>query len=142
VVKVINRITDYLKSLDSIEFAILFGSFSGRRNTQLSDIDLGLFFSEEIELLELGNIISELVSITNKKVDVVFLNDLNKKDSFLANEIISKGKILFCRNDLLFINYKKNVFLDFFDTAQLRKNTRTALKHRLNGNFGKRNYAG
>jgi len=137
---IINKITDRLKGLELIEFAILFGSFSESKQTDLSDIDLGLFFSEEIKLLVLGNIITELTSITNKKVDVVILNDLNKKDPFFANEIITKGKILFCRNDNSFIEYRRKVFLEFLDTAYFREKIKTAFKNRLNENFGKRNY--
>jgi uncharacterized protein len=136
-------IVEELEKTDFILFAILFGSFAQDRVTQMSDLDVGIFTTRPVSLLEMGTIISGIEKTVAAEVDLILLNDLYRKKPSLAFEIISKGHVLFCKDEKEFVEFKKNVFLNYFDTARLRKNVDESLKKRLREErFGERNYVG
>ena len=137
----ISSINEYLKKLNTIEFAVLFGSFAEARQTDISDIDIGIFFAKEPLILELGKIASDLENIADRKIDIVILNDLYINDSSFAYEIISGAKVLLLKNESMFLEYKRRVFMEFIDTRELREKVNSDFLSRLNNNFGKRNYA-
>ncbi|MEO8398319.1 MAG: nucleotidyltransferase domain-containing protein, partial [Ignavibacteriaceae bacterium] len=64
----IEAIKNHLLKNNEIEFAYLFGSYSIDKETPLSDIDIAVYFSKEIELLELGYLIAILEQITERKI--------------------------------------------------------------------------
>jgi len=128
---------------DNIEFGILFGSYAQKRTTNLSDIDLGIFSNKYLNIFEIGNYVINLEQIFKRKVDLVILNDLYKKKPQLCFEIVANGKLIFYKNKDRYYEFKKNTFLYFFDTYNLRTQINQSFRNRLNsGKFGERNYVG
>lgn len=141
--EIIKNVTEYFNKFDYIEFALLFGSYASGKERFLSDIDFGIYVSKELELLEQGLMIYELEAITDKKVDLIVLNNLYKKNPEFAYNIVTNCKILSCRSKKSFIDYKTQSFLYYFDTDFLRKEVNEAFLKRLKqGKFGERNYVG
>lgn len=135
-------ISDNLQRYDFIVMAILFGSYAEGRETLVSDVDLGIYTNREVSLLELGLIVARLEGFLKRKVDLIILNDLYKKRPVLAFEIVSHGKVLFCRNPYSLVEFKKSTFLYYLDTKPLREKMDSALRDRLkSGHFGERRYA-
>lgn len=131
-----------LLQFDFIESAILFGSFAEGKENKMSDIDIGIVAIKDLSLIEIGLVASRIEMSLKRRVDIVILNDLYRKNPLLAYEILSKGNILFCRNQERLIELKTNTILSFIDTAQLREAVNNALKERMkSGRFGDRNYA-
>lgn len=131
-----------LLQFDFIESAILFGSFAEGKENEMSDIDIGIFTTKDISLIEIGLITARLETAFKRSVDVVILNDLYRKNPLLAYEIMSKGKVLFCRNQERLVELKTNTILFFMDTAPLRDAVNRSLRERMkSGRFGDRNYA-
>jgi len=139
--KIFHDIKDLLINKENIIFALVFGSSISGKDNQLSDIDIGIFCKNKFELIELGKVISALEKITNRKVDLIELNDLYKKSPLLAYEIVTHSRVLFSKNDEVLIDFKRKAFLHYFDTAQLRKLVQNSLYKRItNKKLGKRNY--
>jgi predicted nucleotidyltransferase len=132
-----------LEKSNFIVFALLFGSFAESRTTHVSDIDIGIYTNRDVSLLEIGEIVTRLEKITALKVDLILLNDLYKKKPALAFEIISKGQLILCHEQEKFIEFRKDTFLYYLDTAPLRYLVDQRFRERLNENrSGERNYAG
>lgn len=122
----------FLKKFDFIEFAILFGSFSHGKTTKLSDLDIGVYINKEISLLETGRLVAKLELALRLNVDIIILNYLYKRKPALAYEIVSKGNLLFCKNEARFIDFKKNVLIYFMDNKVLLDEVNKRFINRLN----------
>lgn len=132
-----------LEKYNFIVFALLFGSFAENRAMNISDIDIGIYTNRPITLLEIGLIVTRIEKIAKTKVDLIVLNNLYKKKSVLAFEIVSKGQLIFCRDHENFIKFKKDTFIYYLDTAMLRDTIDKSFKKRLSEKrLGERNYAG
>lgn len=140
--KIFNDIKNSLINKENIIFALLFGSGISGNDNQLSDIDMAVFCKKKYELIELGKIIAALEKITNRKVDLIELNDLYKRSPLLAYEIVTHSRLLFSRDDDVLTEFKRKTFLYYFDTAQLRECVHTSLYKRISDKkLAKRNYA-
>lgn len=133
------EIKNYLEKNDNIIFAIFFGSYVQNNSVYYNDIDIGIYTKKSFSLLELGEIIAHLEIMTEKKIDIVELNNLYRKSPLLAYNIISNCKIIFVRDTNVFHQFKKLTFLFYFDTERLIEEGRKSLLKRIENNeFGKR----
>lgn len=138
----LDKISNVLKGDNNIVFALVFGSQVNGQANQLSDMDIGIFTKDDIPLLGLGRIVSALKKIVKKGVDLVVLNDLYKRKPNFAFHIISSAKLLFTRDEDLFVDFKKNVFLYYLDAKPLIDMVKANMNKRIEaGTFGERNYA-
>ena len=139
----LKKVSEYLRGVGFIDFALIFGSFSNNKSTEMSDLDLGIYTKEKLSLIELGKIINKIEHLTSLKVDVIILNEVFKTNPEFAFNVISQHQLLFCEEEETFINFKKNTFLYYSDTIYLRNLVNNKFYDRLvKGNFGKRNYVG
>lgn len=133
------ELIEYLKNVDYIDFAVLFGSRVRGKPHPWSDLDLGIATTRKVSLPEIGFLISQLETITRKNLDLVIINDLYYRNPVLAFEIAC-GKMLFARDITHFVNFKEKAFLSFMDTQFLREMVNQSFLERLKGDrFGKRN---
>jgi predicted nucleotidyltransferase len=138
----LDKISNILKGDNNIVFALVFGSRANGQANRLSDVDIGIFTRDDIPLLRLGRIVSALEKIGRKKVDLVVLNDLYKRKPNFAFQVISSAKLLFTRDEELFVDFKKNVFLYYLDSKPLIDMVKAGMNKRIEtGAFGERNYA-
>ncbi len=141
-VKMENEIKKYLKQYDFIIFALIFGSYVTGDHKDKSDLDIGIYSKECIDLLQLGKIITDMEKISNRKIDLIELKDLYKKSPLFAYNVIIDYKLLFAKDKNEFIKFKRNIFLEYFDTEKLRKSVHSTFHKRISSaKFGKRNYA-
>jgi len=133
---------EFLYQYNNISFALIFGSYNTEQYGIRSDMDIGVFCDPQFDLMTVGKIVTELEKIADRKVDFVQINDMYNKSPLLAYRIITNSTLLFSRYDDHLINYKKETFLHYFDTIELRKKINTAFHKRISDNmFGRRNYA-
>jgi len=141
-----DKLRDYLETDGNILFALVFGSTAGKSSTganALSDVDVGIYTENEIPLLEMGRLIVGLEKIAGRKIDLVTLNDLYKKNPNFAFNVVSTGRLLFARNRSTFVDFKRNVFLYYLDAKPLIDMVNRSMEKRIHaGKFGERNYAG
>lgn len=132
------NVKELLKKYDFILFALMFGSFAKGEPTPLSDLDIGIFTEREIDLFQTGEIIFELETLANRKVDLVILNDLPVTHPLLAFNIVAGHKLLFCSNTKAYSDFKTKSLLFYFDFQPIIKVQNEHLKKRIkNGTFGK-----
>jgi predicted nucleotidyltransferase len=140
-----DNLKDYLQANENILLAFVFGSaagISGKFNTTLSDLDIGILTKEDISILDMGRLIVGLEKITGRKVDLVILNDLYKPNPNFAFNIVSTGRLLFTRCKADFVDFKRNVYLYYLDTKPLIDMFNKSLEKRIStGTFGERKYA-
>lgn len=138
----LNKIINVLKGDNNIVFALVFGSQAYGQANRLSDVDIGIFTKDDLPLLRMGQIVSALEKVGGKEVDLVVLNDIYKRKPNFAFQVISSAKLLFTRDEDLFVNFKKNVFLHYLDAKPLIDMVKAGMNKRIEtGAFGERNYA-
>lgn len=127
-----------LSAQEFIEFAILFGSVARGESGPLSDVDIGIYVSRPLDLLEIGQLTAELECALGRDVDLLVLNDVWKHNLALAHRVVIEGVVLVCRDQEALVDFKTRVFLAYFDTAFLREMVARAFQERLEtGQFGK-----
>lgn len=129
---------DVLARYESIVFALLFGSQCSGNLRFDSDIDIALYFEALPDLLMLGEIIAQLENATNKKIDLIVLNDLHAKNPLLAYNITGQHDILINHDRDRYEVFKHRSYINYFDFEPIivaqNKKLIEELKH---GNFGK-----
>lgn len=131
------KLKKYFKDVD-VEFVVLFGSFASSKQHTMSDVDVGIYSKSELDLLELGLIISDLELLLKRRVDVVILNDLYKKHSRLAFNITQNHQLVVCKNHELYVDFKSNSWQFYFDQKEMLDMFDKAVHKRLNnGTYAK-----
>ncbi len=136
------KLRDAIKHFNFIDFAILFGSHAKNKSNNMSDIDIGIFTTRDIPLLEIGQLTARIESIINRKIDIVVINTLYRERPLFVFEIISTGKIIFSGNNANLVEFRRKAFLYYLDVKHLIDNVNKGFKNRLLKNkFGEKNYA-
>lgn len=132
------KITKILKNFPNIKFALIFGSYAKNEQRFLSDIDVAIYLDSDIDLFMQGEMIAELESEFDKKIDLVVLNGLYKKNPKLSFNIIDNHKLLFCEDMDEYFEFKAKTFKYYFDSKYIYDMFDKSLSKRLkNGTFGK-----
>jgi predicted nucleotidyltransferase len=131
----------YFESRQDINFALVFGSYASGKNHSFSDLDIGVHCKVELDIIEIGNMIGDLESITNIKIDLLILNDIYEENSTIAYEIICNHKVIYSKSENIFLNFKTKTYLHYFDDEPLREMKRKSLQKRIESNqIGKTNF--
>jgi predicted nucleotidyltransferase len=134
----LEKLKNLLLEYDFIEFALIFGSYADGSEHNLSDIDIALYTTKEIDLLTQGYIVATLESEFNKTIDLVIINNLFKTNPKLSFNITDKHKVIFCKDEKSYIDFKTYSLKYYFDTAYMYDIFDKELKNRLNnGTYGK-----
>ena len=137
-----NEFKAYFEQYGQINFALLFGSCVTDKFSYMSDIDVAIHTKDLLSILIIGKIVSDLEKISGRKIDIIEMNDLYKKNPLLAYNIINGSKIILINNPEKFVDFKKNTYLYYLDTAGMREQFRKSFLKRIEKKkFGKRNYA-
>ena len=121
-----------------IEFALLFGSFVTGEQHQLSDIDIGVYFKKEPDLMQVLALVDELEQRVQRRVDLVVLNALYTKHPLLAYEITLNHKAICILNYELYAEFQAKSYLYYFDLKPLYQMQIEAFKERIeHGNIAK-----
>lgn len=93
--RVVNDIYEYVKTNNSIEKVIIFGSAINIRCNNKSDIDVALKIKNECFNIEYRNKISEIIQeISNFNADIIWLNTIDK-NSRLYENVCKKGVVIY-----------------------------------------------
>ena len=129
-----NKISEILKEQENILFACLFGSAAKKKIRYGSDIDIAVYFDKNPSLLELGELVNNLEKVTESKIDLVNLNNLDKTNPCLAHSILSDCIILILNDEIIFKEFKSSVLLQYLDFKFASDMFNTAFKERLASN--------
>jgi len=109
------RLASVLSNQRNILFACLFGSTAKDKVRYGSDIDIAIYFDKNPTILELGELVNNLEKVTESKVDLVNLNNLDKTNPCLAHSILKDCIILILNDEITFKKFKSSVLLQYLD---------------------------
>lgn len=105
-----------LEIRENVSFSFFIGSVTTNRMHLESDIDIAVYFDNEPELLEIGELVAELEAISDSKIDLIVMNKLPSEHPEFAMRILTDGAMMFCEENDKLANYKYNAlryYLDF-----------------------------
>ena len=100
--------------------AYLFGSQASGLTTPLSDVDIAILLEPNVPSpgTVQAHLISDLMLVFQRSdVDVVVLNTATP---LLKERAISRGRLLYCRDDLARVRFEVATRREYFDTQPLR----------------------
>ena len=91
--KVLNKHIDKLVCDYGIKLIYIFGSYAKGENRAGSDLDIAIYFDNEVDGFVKLDILDELVGIFNREdIDLVILNNV---DEVLKFQVIKYGKLVY-----------------------------------------------
>lgn len=134
----INQIKRILQRYDTVENALLFGSYATNTQHNMSDMDIAVQTSRELNLFEMGDIIASLETELNHKIDFVIFNELYKTSPLLAYNIYKNHTILILNNKKKYDVFKENALHYYLDFKHILDEQNLAFSKRIsNGNIAK-----
>ena len=136
--QIIEKITNYLRRREEIEFAYIFGSFANKDIYR--DIDIAVRIDPEFAYNDLtvypygyaSTLISEITGIINSdKLDLVIMN---KAGNVLLQRIVNNSILLFDRSKYKRVHYENNIRKEYIDSQNLRLIKRKYLLEKIKPN--------
>lgn len=134
---------EYFSGFDFINFALVFGSFANGNENALSDIDIGIYTTGDLELLEMGKLVVDIENKTGIRTDLSVLNNSYNKSPSFAYQVVTNCKLIYEKEKNSFSDFKTSCFISYFDHANLRKMVEKSFDLRIsNKKIGERNFVG
>ncbi|MFZ4404122.1 MAG: type VII toxin-antitoxin system MntA family adenylyltransferase antitoxin [Pseudobdellovibrionaceae bacterium] len=108
---------------ESAVFLYLMGSFDTPRFNEESDIDLAIFYKQNVSLETKYQLSRDLNFKFDIQIQLVELNDI---DPIFAHQVLQTGRLLFCKDDTILVQWKikyMSMYIDFkMDREIIEKN--------------------
>jgi predicted nucleotidyltransferase len=112
------RIRGVLAGRQDVRLAYLFGSIAAGSARRSSDADIAVLF-DEVPVPAVLDLLSErLGAAVERPVDLVVLN---LAPPLVAREVITRGRLLLCRDDGDRVRFETRTTARYQDTAHLRR---------------------
>lgn len=98
-----NKIQEFLISRLSPYCIYIFDSFAKGTSNKDSDIDIAYFSEIKLDNYDRFMLAQELAVILNKNVDLI---DLSQATTVFQTQIVSTGKVIYCNDDNLRMNFE------------------------------------
>lgn len=115
---VAGKLTESLAMCDDIVFAILFGSYTGGGRTDMSDLDLALFFKSKTDFYRINALREDLTQKLGTEVDIVVLNNAMP---VVRMQVLKKGRLLLNRDTRAYNDFFVNTVKEYDDLKRNRK---------------------
>jgi len=115
---VIKKLKEHLSPCNDVVFAILFGSFAGRRAALSSDMDIAIFFSKNVDFFRANDISEDLAGILKMTVDIVILNNASP---VMKMQTLKNGIVIVNKDTDIYNNYFVETIGEYDDLKQTRK---------------------
>ena len=113
--QILKKISGLLGQRNEVVFAYVFGSKLNGKTRYGSDLDIGVYFNDNPDLLTVGELVIKLEEVTGQKIDLVKLNDLDKINSSLSYSVLDTGVLIYNNNEKILQEFKRSVILNFLD---------------------------
>lgn len=101
-----------------VDMVFLHGSLAKNNLKKLSDIDVAALFKQDYDLKDIGKLV-ELLKKEFKRDDID-LAVLNTASPLLCMQVLKNGKLLYCRREQIFKNYRLRTIQRYLATSHLR----------------------
>ncbi|MBE6083187.1 nucleotidyltransferase domain-containing protein [Acidilutibacter cellobiosedens] len=109
---IVEKCKNVLMKYENILFAYIFGSYAKGNMRADSDVDIGIYLKEEMNIEEYLKIRMDLTKICKRQVDLVVLNAATP---LLKYEIYKNNILLFTRDRTIESNYKVKILFEYND---------------------------
>ncbi len=109
---IVEKCKNVLMKYENILFAYIFGSYAKGNMRADSDVDIGIYLKEEMNIEEYLKIRMDLTKICKRQVDLVVLNAATP---LLKYEIYKNNILLFTRDRTIESNYKVKTLFEYND---------------------------
>ncbi|OGW52842.1 MAG: hypothetical protein A2Y81_06015 [Nitrospirae bacterium RBG_13_43_8] len=106
----IEKLKTFLENDPNIIFAFIFGSGTREKQKKSSDIDIGIYFAQPPEGLDLLGFINMLSELAGKDVDVVVLN---KASAFLRHQVMKNKIALTIKDRTVYTKFREKTISDY-----------------------------
>jgi predicted nucleotidyltransferase len=106
----IEKLKEFFDRDSNIVFAVVFGSFASGRQRIGSDIDVGIYFANPPEGLELLNLINTLSELAGMNVDIVVLN---RASAFLRHQAMKHRITLIIKDMAVYRDFRDMTISDY-----------------------------
>jgi len=111
------KLIEALSKYTELKLVILFGSFATGKQTEQSDIDIGVAAKTKLTADKKLEIIKAIAKVAQRPVDLV---DLQQKQQPIMTQVMTSGKKLYCHDTALYAELIKTVICDAEDFLPLR----------------------
>ena len=134
----IGNISTIAEKNPKIKLIYLFGSYATGEFSSMSDVDIALYVENLDNDIE-SDIYSEVTALLKTdEVDIVYLN---KVRASFSNEIIKKGKLMYCRDEEFRVSFESRVLKEYLDFKPFQDFFSQQVLDRINnGGLGKSGY--
>lgn len=117
--KVLNTHIDKLVEDYGIKLIYIFGSYAKKENREDSDLDIAMYFDNEVDGFVKLAILDELVGVFNREdIDLVILNNV---DEVLKFQVIKYGKVIYMKDLITKVTFEARVMSEYMDMEHFRK---------------------
>ena len=109
-VNTIEKLKTFVENDPNIIFAFIFGSGTREKQKKGSDIDIGIYFAQPPEGLDLLGFINMLSELAGKDVDVVVLN---KASAFLRHQVMKNKIALTIKDRTVYTKFREKTISDY-----------------------------
>ena len=95
-----------------VVFAYVFGSFAEGRARSGSDVDVAVYVEGVFGWRDHVRLMHDLEDAVGRRVDLVVLNEA---PPLLAYEVVSKGRLVYCRDDEVRARVEAKILREYFD---------------------------
>jgi predicted nucleotidyltransferase len=124
---VVERIRVVLLEYPAVRLAYLFGSVASGSARPGSDADIAILFEEVPAPGALDRLSEHLTQAAERPVDLVVLN---AAPPLLAREVVARGRLALCRDDMDRVRFEARTTARYQDTAHLRRIQYSYLRER------------
>jgi len=117
--KVLNKHIDKLICDYGIKLIYIFGSYAKGENRAGSDLDIAIYFDNDVDGFVKLDILDELVGIFNREdIDLVILNNV---DEVLKFQVIKYGKVVYMEDLVTKVTFESRVMSEYMDMEYFRE---------------------
>jgi predicted nucleotidyltransferase len=131
---IFNNLKAYFDHKDNICIVYLFGSVVKGKNRKNSDVDVGILFSEDMDIIERFGlkleIACELEDLLGTKVDIV---DLNSAVPYFIHQVLLNKLVIFEANIHRRVEFEVKSRREYFDMLPFYKLYHSQAMERLEG---------
>ncbi|MBL6955327.1 MAG: nucleotidyltransferase domain-containing protein [Chlorobium phaeobacteroides] len=108
----IKRLRQYIENRSDVSFAMVFGSFARGKERKGSDLDVAIFFLEDVVPQGFDVLVfeQELSDVAEREVDLVILNSAG---IFLRHQIQKCHQMLVLHSKLAYERYRERTMQDY-----------------------------
>lgn len=126
----LSPVSNHLEDITNVLVGYVYGSRATGRNSEDSDIDIGLVVSEDLSLKELNRLRRELEKITGLEVDLQVLNDSSPR--FVYN-VLRQGEPFYVGDESERISFEEKAMRTYLDMKPFLKEYDRYVKRDVTG---------